>query len=315
MPTVQTELWFDSEALEAAELWTSLVPNSRILEVRRDQGGNPLTREGAVLHVQFELNGQRFGAVNGGPHFPLSEAVSISPTFPDQDEADRCWTELTREGSESMCGWCKDRFGMSWQIVPQALLDLQTSDDPAVVRRSTQAMMAMHCLNAALIRRIALAEDAEHMPEAVYVGLPVPNALYGAVRLPVPQHEAWRVVSEPGWWINDGELREHRIEADGARRTVTDPVHGTFVLSIEDVREGEHLSLRDLTSADPRRLVQIWADPLADGTSMVRILESGFRDGGAADDDIRPLHDQQAQGWRLELEALRAHLSGAGDGA
>lgn len=234
MPTVQTDLWFDTEALEAAEYWTSLVPGSRILEVFRDQGGNPHTQEGGVVYVSFELNGQRFGAVNGGPHFPLTEAVSISLTCDDQAEADRYWEELTREGSESMCGWCKDRCGMSWQIVPRGFMDLQSSRDPA------------------------------------------------------PNH------------------------IEGARHTVTDPAHGTSALIVEDAAGDEYIAFRweGFEGADdPRTLTQFWVDPLDDGTAMVRVLESGFRGGGASDELLRQSHDDQVGRWRMELEALRAHFA------
>ncbi|WP_144790556.1 VOC family protein [Kocuria palustris] len=313
MPVVRTELWFDTEALEAAEFWTSLVPGSRIVEVVRDRGGNPHTQEGAVLHVSFELNGQRFGAVNGGPHFPLTEAVSISLTCDDQAEADRYWEELTRGGTESMCGWCRDRYGMSWQIVPREFTQLQSDPDPAVARRSTQAMLAMHRLDIDVIRRIARGtETQDRMPQPAPEQGPVPHHIEGAVRVPAPAQDVWALVSRPDWWVDDGVIRDHEIVSDGARHTVTDPAHGAFALTVEDSREGEYIALRRegrQDADDPRTLTQFWVDPLEDGTTMVRLLESGFRDGGATDDERRPAHDDQAEGWRIELEALRGHFA------
>lgn len=316
MPAVQTDLWFDTQALEAAEYWTSLVPGSRILEVFHDHGGNPYTDgEGSVLYVQFELGGQRYGAVNGGPHFQLDESVSISLMCDDQAEVDRYWEELTREGSESMCGWCKDRYGMSWQIVPREMMRLQADSDPVAARRSTQAMLAMHRLDVQTLRRIALrTEDQDRMPAPAPEQGRVPNHIEGAVRISAPAHEAWELISRPGWWVNDGRIREHEITSDGDRHTVTDPVHGTFALTVEDRLDGEFIAYRwegFEGSDDPRTLTQFWVDPLDDVSCMVRMLESGIRDGGASDAALRPTYDDQAGGWCLELRALRSALDGS----
>jgi predicted 3-demethylubiquinone-9 3-methyltransferase (glyoxalase superfamily) len=122
---VKTCLWFDNQALPAAEFYCSLLPDSEITEVGRYPENATMGEPGSVLMVEFTLAGTPYQALNGGAHFQLSEAVSISVRTLDQEETDRLWNALTADGgSESQCGWCKDRFGLSWQIVPQRSVEL-----------------------------------------------------------------------------------------------------------------------------------------------------------------------------------------------
>lgn len=127
---VATCLWYDAVAEEAAELYTSLIPDSEMGSVTRPEPDGP-----AVL-VEFTLGGVPFQALNGGPKFQLSEAASIAVTTSDQEETDRLWDALVADGGEeSRCGWLKDKFGLSWQIVPEALLRLLASADREAVAR------------------------------------------------------------------------------------------------------------------------------------------------------------------------------------
>ena len=148
-------LWFDTEAEEAAEFYTSLFPDSRIVNVSRytDAGPRPA---GEVMTVDFELNGQRFTAINGGPQFKFDEAVSFMVTVDDQEELDRYWDALTADGGEeSQCGWCKDRFGLSWQVVPKALPRLLADPDRARAARAMEAMMKMGKIDVAELEKAA----------------------------------------------------------------------------------------------------------------------------------------------------------------
>ena len=138
MSKVATCLWFEGNGLEAAEFYVSLIPNSEITmpELRGAQD--------EPLLVNFTLGGAPYQILNGGPHFKLSEAVSISVITEDQVETDRLWNALTADGGEeSMCGWLKDRFGVSWQIVPRPLIDLQMQPDREAAERVRQAMLKM----------------------------------------------------------------------------------------------------------------------------------------------------------------------------
>lgn len=152
MTHVHTCLWFNGQGRQAAELYTSLVPGSSIT------GGtpNPGDPAGEPLVVEFTLGGQKYQALNGGPDFTLNEAASIVLTCPTQEEADRYWDALTADGGEeSMCGWLKDRFGLSWQILPQPALDLFADPDPEVVAKAMQAMFTMRRLDSAEMARAA----------------------------------------------------------------------------------------------------------------------------------------------------------------
>jgi predicted 3-demethylubiquinone-9 3-methyltransferase (glyoxalase superfamily) len=140
---VTTCLWFDNEALEAAEFYTSLFPNSKMKSISYYQAGAPKP-EGSVLTVDFEIFGREFSALNGGPQFQHSEAVSFQIACETQEEIDRIWEALTSDGGvESQCGWCKDRFGVSWQVTPTQLGEFLGNSDPAKSKKAWEAMMTM----------------------------------------------------------------------------------------------------------------------------------------------------------------------------
>jgi predicted 3-demethylubiquinone-9 3-methyltransferase (glyoxalase superfamily) len=137
-------LWFDGQAEEAAKLYTSIFPDSRIDTVNRSPADNPSTPKGAVLTVDFTLDGQKFIALNGGPDFKFSEAVSFTIDCEDQAEVDRYWDALLAGGgSPSVCGWLKDRFGVSWQVIPKALPELLNGSDREGAGRAMEAMLKM----------------------------------------------------------------------------------------------------------------------------------------------------------------------------
>lgn len=143
--TVTTCLWYDSQAEEAARFYTSLFPNSRITSISRQP-------DGRALLVEFTLDGVRYQALNGGPVYRLSEACSLSVACDTQAEIDRLWSALVAEGGEeSQCGWCRDRFGLSWQIVPRRLGEWMTDPDPARVARVVAAFMPMKKLELAVL--------------------------------------------------------------------------------------------------------------------------------------------------------------------
>lgn len=145
-------LWFDGQAEEAARRYVSLLPNSRIDHVGRAPSDFPGGREGDVLLVDFTLAGCSYQGLNGGPAFPFTEAVSFSISTADQAETDRLWDALIEGGgAASECGWLKDRWGVSWQIVPEALARLLKDPDPARARRAMNAMLAMTKIDIAAI--------------------------------------------------------------------------------------------------------------------------------------------------------------------
>ena len=133
-PKVKTCLWYDTQALEAAEFYCSLIPDSRVDQVGRYPEGQEMAEAGKVLMVEFTLAGTPYQALNGGTYFTLSEAVSVSVSTQDQAETDRLWAALTADGgAESQCGWLKDKFGLSWQIVPKRSVELITGPHAARV--------------------------------------------------------------------------------------------------------------------------------------------------------------------------------------
>lgn len=152
-------LWFDHQAEQAAEFYCSVFPNSKINNVARYTEAGP-GEPGSVLTVDFELDGQRFTGINGGPMFTFSEAVSFLITCKDQDEVDYYWEKLTDGGEESMCGWLKDRFGLSWQVVPNGMEELFSDPDQSRAQRAMQAMFSMHKLDLAALKAAADAEPA-----------------------------------------------------------------------------------------------------------------------------------------------------------
>ena len=139
-------LWFDAEAEEAANFYVSVFKNSEILEVSRN-GEN-----GQAFVVNFKLDGQEFKALNGGPMFKFTEAVSFMIDCADQAEVDYYWDKLTEGGEESQCGWLKDRYGLSWQVTPSNLGDLIGGSDPVRANRAMQAMLKMSKLNIAALQ-------------------------------------------------------------------------------------------------------------------------------------------------------------------
>jgi len=154
MTKVATCLWFDGQAEEAARLYTSLVPDSRIDNVVRSPADNPSVAQGQVLTASFRLNGQEFTALNGGPQFKFNESVSFVIHCDSQDEVDKYWTALTRDGGEeSMCGWLKDKFGLSWQVTPNYLIEKIQDKDPKKAQAVMQAMMQMRKIDIATIKR------------------------------------------------------------------------------------------------------------------------------------------------------------------
>ena len=154
-------LWYDGTAEEAAAFYVSLLPDSWIDGVHRSPADNPSTSEGAVLVVEFTLAGRKYIGLNGGPHFKFNEAISFQIQTDDQAETDRLWDAITGNGGqESMCGWCKDKWGMSWQITPRRLVELTYGSDPAVAKRVFQAMMTMRKIDIATLESAREAADA-----------------------------------------------------------------------------------------------------------------------------------------------------------
>ena len=154
MPKTVPCLWFDGQAEQAAELYTSVFPNSTITEVTHYSAAVP-DMEGQVLTVSFTLDGQEYVGLNGGPQFPFTEAVSFQILCADQAEVDHYWDALVDGGEESQCGWLKDRFGLSWQVFPTELIELTTDPDPDRAARATSAMFGMQKIDIAEIRRAA----------------------------------------------------------------------------------------------------------------------------------------------------------------
>jgi predicted 3-demethylubiquinone-9 3-methyltransferase (glyoxalase superfamily) len=142
MPSITPSLWFDHNLEEAAQFYTSIFPNSRIEGFSRYTEAGPGT-PGDVVAGTFVLDGTRFIGINGGPEFPFSEAVSFTIDCKDQDEVDYYWNKLVDGGEESHCGWLKDRFGLSWQIVPDRLTELTEDPNPARAAAATKAMLGM----------------------------------------------------------------------------------------------------------------------------------------------------------------------------
>jgi predicted 3-demethylubiquinone-9 3-methyltransferase (glyoxalase superfamily) len=155
MQKIITYLWFDTQAEEAANFYVSLFKNSKILDVARYPEGSP-GPEGSVMTVNFQLDGQEFVALNGGPEFKFSEAISLMVNCESQEEVDRLWDKLIADGGEeSMCGWLKDKYGLSWQIIPTVLFDLLQDKDPERAKRAMNAMLQMHKIDVPTLRRAA----------------------------------------------------------------------------------------------------------------------------------------------------------------
>jgi predicted 3-demethylubiquinone-9 3-methyltransferase (glyoxalase superfamily) len=147
-------LWFDTEAEEAAEFYTSVFPNSRIVHVSHYGSAGPRP-EGIVMEVEFELDGRSVLALNGGPQFRFTEAISLQADCKDQDEVDRLWETLSEGGEEGRCGWLKDRYGVSWQIVPSRMYELIADPDSERAQRAIAAMLQMGKIEIADLERAA----------------------------------------------------------------------------------------------------------------------------------------------------------------
>ena len=147
-------LWFDTDGEEAATFYVSLFKNSRITEVSRYGEAGPRPA-GTVMVVSFELDGQPFTALNGGPEFTFSEAISFQIDCQSQEEVDYYWDGLTAGGEEGPCGWLKDRYGVSWQVVPSALITLLQDPDPGRSQRAMAAMMTMKKIDIAALHAAA----------------------------------------------------------------------------------------------------------------------------------------------------------------
>ena len=149
-------LWFDTQGEEAAEFYTSVFPNSKIDHTARYGPAGPRP-EGSVMTVEFELDGQKFVALNGGPQFTFSEAISYQVSCRDQDEVDYYWNKLSEGGEEGPCGWLKDKFGLSWQIIPEALPRLLEDPDREKSQRVMAAMLEMGKIEVEGLERAAAA--------------------------------------------------------------------------------------------------------------------------------------------------------------
>jgi predicted 3-demethylubiquinone-9 3-methyltransferase (glyoxalase superfamily) len=159
MQAITPFLWFDDQAEEAAILYTSLFPNSKINKVTRYGEVGP-GKAGTVMTVDFELNGRPFVALNGGPHYTFSEAVSFVVNCETQEEVDRYWERLSEGGQEQPCGWLKDRFGLSWQVVPTVLVELLSDPDPEKSQRVMAAMLQMSKIEIEPLRRAYEGKEA-----------------------------------------------------------------------------------------------------------------------------------------------------------
>ncbi len=154
MTHVTPFLWFDDGAEAAIALYTSLIPGSEIVSVSRYPDGVP-NMSGKVMHAHFRLAGRDYFAMDAGPQFPFTEAISLYVECPDQSEVDRYWSTLTEGGEEQPCGWLKDRWGLSWQIIPGRLMELIRDPDPDRSHRAVQAMLNMRKIDIATLEAAA----------------------------------------------------------------------------------------------------------------------------------------------------------------
>ena len=157
MQKIKPFLWFDNQAEEAVNLYTSAFPNAKIESINRYGEGSPMP-EGTVMSIAFELNGQEFIALNGGPIFTFSPAISLFVNCETQEEVDSLWDKLGEGGTEMQCGWLTDRFGVTWQIVPTILPKLLGDDDEEKAGRAMEAMLQMKKLD---ISKLIKAFDGE----------------------------------------------------------------------------------------------------------------------------------------------------------
>jgi predicted 3-demethylubiquinone-9 3-methyltransferase (glyoxalase superfamily) len=159
MDKLITCIWYNYTAEEAANFYASVLPDSRVTRVQRTPTDTPSQKAGEVIVVEFEVLGQKFVGLNGGPMFPQTEAVSFMILTDSQEETDRLWNAIVGNGgAESACGWCKDKWGVNWQITPRRMMELiWDNPDPASAKRAMDAMMQMRKLDIATIERAAAA--------------------------------------------------------------------------------------------------------------------------------------------------------------
>ncbi|MBM2812068.1 MAG: 3-demethylubiquinone-9 3-methyltransferase [Chloroflexi bacterium] len=152
MQKITTFLWFNDQAEEAMNQYVSIFPDSKVISVQRwgDEGPGP---KGTVMTASFQLAGQEFMALNGGPQFTFTEAISLLVNCETQEEVDELWERLSEGGEESQCGWLKDRYGLSWQIIPTALFELMQDPDPEKAKRVMNAMLLMRKIDIAALRK------------------------------------------------------------------------------------------------------------------------------------------------------------------
>jgi predicted 3-demethylubiquinone-9 3-methyltransferase (glyoxalase superfamily) len=154
MPRITHNLWFDTQGLEAAEFYVSVFPNSQVKEVTYYNDAGP-REAGTVLTVDFVLDGQDYTAINGGPEFTFDEAISLLINCADQAEVDYYWNALGAGGEESQCGWLKDKYGLSWQVVPAGMNEVLNDPDQGRAERAMKAMLGMRKLDVAALRAAA----------------------------------------------------------------------------------------------------------------------------------------------------------------
>ena len=151
MPRITPNLWFDTQSVAAAEFYVSVFPNSKIANMTYYGEAGPRPA-GTVLTVDFLLDGQEFTAINGGPEFTFDEAISLAINCADQDEIDYYWAKLTEGGEEGPCGWLKDKFGLSWQVVPGGMVEMLNDPDQARAQRAMKAMLGMKKIDLAALQ-------------------------------------------------------------------------------------------------------------------------------------------------------------------
>ncbi|HEX2905871.1 MAG TPA: VOC family protein [Phototrophicaceae bacterium] len=161
MQKITPYLWFNDKAEAAINFYVSIFKNSKIINVSRYGDGGP-GPSGTVMSATFQLEGQQFMALNGGPEFKFTEAISLLVDCETQAEVDTLWTKLSAGGEEQMCGWLKDQFGLSWQIIPRALGELMSDPDPVKAQRVMQAMLQMKKIDIAALQR---AYDSQTEPQ------------------------------------------------------------------------------------------------------------------------------------------------------
>jgi predicted 3-demethylubiquinone-9 3-methyltransferase (glyoxalase superfamily) len=154
MPRITPSLWFDTQSEEAATFYVSVFPNSKIKNITHYNEAGPRPA-GMVLTVDFSLDGQDYLAINGGPEFTFDEAISLMITCADQEEVDYYWAKLSEGGEEGPCGWLKDKYGLSWQVVPDGMDEALNDPDPARSERSMKAMLGMKKIDIAALQAAA----------------------------------------------------------------------------------------------------------------------------------------------------------------